>query len=179
MPRYIALLRGINVGGKNSLPMADLRAQMEGSGFDNVHTYIQSGNIVFDSKRKSVSSIGKFIRDRLHAECSIAVPVLVLKQSEFETAIEKSPFKKEVSDAKSVHFFFLDSKPTLDDPEKITDIQAASERWKLVDKVFYLHAPDGIGRSKLATRVEKLLGVVATARNYRTVAELKAMLDDQ
>ena len=92
------------------------------------------------------------------------------------TAVDSNPFPKAVSDPKTLHFLFL-AEPAADpDTEALDDMKTTSEEYKLTDGVFYLHAPDGIGRSKLAANAEKHLGVVATGRNYRTVDKLLSMV---
>lgn len=175
--KYIALFRGINVGGKNKLPMKALKEIIESLGYTNVKTYIQSGNVLFSSaasKAKSFPrSVGKAIDDLYGFEPDI----LVLTLEELEKAINKSRFP--VSEGKSLHLYFLSSFPTKPDLEGITRLQAESEKCKLLDSVFYLYAPDGVGRSKLAARIEKLLGVKATARNGNTVRALIEMAREE
>ena len=131
MQTWIALFRGINVGGNNILPMAKLKSDLES---------------------------------------------LNLSHEDLLTAIESNPFPNAVSDPKTLHFFFLAEPASNPDTEALGGIKTSTEKYQLTDGVFYLHAPDGVGRSKLAANAEKHLGVVTTARNYRTVAKLLAMV---
>lgn len=101
---------------------------------------------------------------------------MLLEKEELERAIAQNPFPEAESEPKTLHLYFLASVPTTPNSEKMGALQADSERFELKESVFYLHAPDGIGRSKLAAKAEQLLGVAATARNWRTVSKLAGML---
>jgi len=173
MTPYVALLRGINVGGKNKLPMKDLVAILEDLGCESVTTYIQSGNVAFRCKKKPklAEAIGAAIRKR-HG---FAPEVMLLDGAQLRKAVRDNPFP--TKDGKALHFYFLDSRPKKPDLDRLTAVKARSERFELKNAVFYLHAPDGIGRSKLATMVERSLGVAATARNWNTVAKLLEMIE--
>lgn len=177
MATWIALFRGINVGGNNILPMAELRQGLQSIGLENPRTYIQSGNCVFESSVRSAKSLGTQISELIEQQRGFRPSVLALKASDLQNAIDANPFPKATEAPKTLHFSFLESKPKKPDLDGLAAIQAAKERWQLIDKVFYLHAPDGIARSKLAQRAEKLLGVTATARNYNTVAKLVTMCE--
>ena len=174
MATWIALFRGINVSGKNLLPMAELRGELEGLGFEDVRTYIQSGNVVFRSGARSAKPLAQAIAEAVEASHGFRAPVLVLSARELETARKKNPFPK-VAEDRFLHFFFLFEKPRRPDMDKLAALATKTEELRLIDRVFYLHAPDGIGRSKLAARAEKLLGVEATGRNLRTVRKLAEM----
>ncbi len=137
METWIVLLRGINVGGKNRLPMKALREMLSARGYRNAQTYIQSGNCVVQSTQTNPAVISADIAAAIKAEFGYTIPVFALTQAD------------------------------------IADV--ASEAFVLTDKVFYLHVPDGIGRSKLAARAEKLLGVSVTARNLRSVTKISAL----
>ncbi len=176
MNTWIALLRGINVGGKNILPMAELRRDLESLKLKNVRTYIQSGNVIFESPVKTRSSLAGKIARQVEQQHGFRPHLLILEREELLAAIESNPFPKAVSDPKTLHFFFL-AEPAADPDTKALDkVRASTEQYKLTDGVFYLHAPDGLARSKLAANAEKHLGVVATARNYRTVDKLASMI---
>ncbi len=178
MATWVILFRGINVGGNNILPMADLRADLESIGMANPRTYIQSGNCVLKSSVRSAKSLGDQIGDVVERHKGFRPSVLALKASDLRKAVDANPFPEAVGAPKSLHFSFMASKPKKPDLEGLDAIRTASERFELVDRVFYLHAPDGVGRSKLAARAEKLLGVTMTGRNYNTVAKLMAMIAD-
>ena len=177
MATWIALFRGINVGGKNILPMAELRAELEGLGLENVATYIQSGNVVFRSGARSAAKLQARIVDTVEVSHGFRAPVLVISAKELERALRRNPFPK-VTEGKSLHLGFLFTKPKRPDLDAVASLATPTEEFRLVDRVFYLHAPDGVGRSKLAARVEKLLGVEVTARNLRTARKLVEMMKD-
>lgn len=176
MPTWIALLRGINVGGRHSLKMADLRALLESLGLENVRTYIQSGNVVFEAPVEEAGELGEKISDAIEASRGFRPRVQVVSADRFKRAIEANPYPEAESSPKSLHLFFLFEAPADPDFEKLDEFTASSERYELIDDVFYLYAPDGIGRSKLAERAARYLGVDATARNWRTAIKLMEMI---
>lgn len=177
MNTYILLLSGINVGGRNSLPMRELVVLFEDLECRNVRTYIQSGNVVLQTD-KSASSLAKQISSEIKKRRGFEPHALVLQLQEFERAITANPFREAESDPKGLHFGFLDSVPSKPDLRKLETLKAKSERFQLIDKVFYLHAPDGVGRSKLAASSESSLGVVMTDRNWRTVCKIRDMVEE-
>jgi uncharacterized protein (DUF1697 family) len=176
MYTYIALFRGINVGGKNLLPMKDIVAIFDTMNYENIQTYIQSGNVVFQAKNTisetSAGEIGKLILDKKGFEPKI----LLLSLEELRDAIANNPFATD--NGKALHLFFLESQPHEPNSEQLESIKAKSEEFMLSNNVFYLYAPDGIGRSKLAIGVEKMLGVPITARNWNTVNALISMTEN-
>ena len=175
MKTYIALLRGINVGGKNILPMKELVALLEGLGLENVATYLNSGNVVFQSKVADTNKLAGDIRAAIGDRYGFAPQLLIRSGRDLQQAMAANPFPEAESQPKTLHLFFLESPPAEPDLAGLEAIKADTERFKLLDAAFYLHAPDGIGRSKLAARAEKLLGVPATARNWRTVSKVMVM----
>lgn len=177
MNTYIALLRGINVGGHNKLPMAELRELLDDLGLQNIQTYIQSGNVVFKSEDQDTSVLAKRIGEAIDERYGFKPTILVLTREEFEDAIASNPFPEAKNEPKTLHLYFLESPPQEVDLEKLEEVKKSNERFALLRKVFYLHAPDGIGRSKLAERVERVLKVSVTARNWRTVNKIAEMLN--
>ncbi len=175
MKTYIALFRGLNVGGSNILPMKELRALLESLGLKNVKTYIQSGNAVFGGKETSRSSLSRRMSAAIKESHGFQPQVLLLTLEELQNAMESNPFPEAEGEPKCLHLFFLASAPKEVDFDALESIKSPRERFVLTDSVFYLHAPDGIGRSKLATRVEKSLGVSLTCRNWRTVCKVLEM----
>ncbi|WDE01250.1 DUF1697 domain-containing protein [Thalassomonas actiniarum] len=169
MKTYIILLRGVNVGGKNLLPMKELKKVLEGAGFEQVKTYIQSGNIVLLSDSNPETEISGLIQ----AEFGFTPQILVLENDEFTGCVANNPYQ--ALEGKSVHFYFCKTKPQINE-EKLAALISATESYQLVEKVFYLHAPDGIGRSKLVANIEACLGVAATGRNLNTVNKLTDMV---
>ena len=176
MTTWIALFRGINVGGNNILPMAELRRDLESLRLENVRTYIQSGNVVFDSAARSASSLAERIGRQTEERHGFRPHLLILEREHLQAAIKANPFPEAVSAPQTLHFFSLAEPATDPDLEALDDAKSATESYKLTDGVFYLHAPDGVGRSKLAASAERYLGVVTTARNYRTVEKLVSMV---
>lgn len=175
METWIALLRGINVGGNNILPMAKLRNDLESLQLRNVRTYIQSGNVVFDATARKASSLAREIGRRVEERHGFRPHLLILSREDLLAAVESNPFPEAASHPKTLHFFFLAETADAPDTKALDDAKSPTESYRLTDRVFYLHAPDGIGRSKLAANAEKHLGVVTTARNYRTVEKLLSM----
>lgn len=176
MKTYVALLRGINVGGKNSLPMRVLISILENSGAQNVRTYIQSGNAVFQSAETPPHHLAKELSDKIEICCGFKPFILVLDSDAFDRAMANNPFPEAATDPGSLHLGFLASIPQNPDMKKLTSLRAESEHFQLIDTVFYLHAPEGVGRSKLAVSSEKLLGVQMTDRNWKTVCKIREMV---
>ena len=172
MNTYIALLRGINVGGHNSLPMKNLVAIMVNLGLEKIRTFIQSGNVVFDYSGQDASLLPQKINTEIDQQFRFSPLVIILTLPEFERAVANNPFDHQVSDPRNLHFGFMASKPEQPDLKRMEYLKANSEQFHLTDRVFYLFAPMGIGKSKLAAQVEKLLGVSMTDRNFRTVQKL-------
>ncbi|MEM7384128.1 MAG: DUF1697 domain-containing protein [Verrucomicrobiota bacterium] len=176
MTTWIGLFRGINVGGNNLLPMPELRENLESLGFKNVASYIQSGNVVFDAPKGTAASLTRKILQQIEKQHGFQPHLLLLRPSDLRNAVEANPFPEARSEPKTLHFFFLASPPRKPDFPKLSVAQSVREKFHLTDEVFYLLAPEGIGRSKLASTAEKHLGVVTTARNYRTVEKLMTMI---
>ena len=175
MNTYIAFFRGINVGGHCSLPMKELVSILEGLGVLNVRTYIQSGNAVFQSTKRNPSQISKKLAAEIMERRGFSPYVLILRFEALEKAIAENPFSDAETDPSNLHLGFLASTPTNPDLDKLSILKKESERFHLTDGVFYLHAPEGVGRSKLAASAEKLLGVPMTDRNWRTVCKVMEM----
>ena len=178
MKIYVALFRGINVGGKNTLPMKELVSVLDGLGARNIKTYIQSGNAVFVSPEKDTVRLANSISREIKKRRGFEPHVLLLGLEEIERAMRKNPFPEAATDPKTLHAGFLASAPEKPNLKALESFKRESERFQLTDKVFYLHAPDGIGRSKLAANVERLLGVPMTDRNWRTVCMIREMAEE-
>ena len=176
MRAFIALFRGINVGGKNKLLMKDLASLMESKGLKNVSTYIQSGNVVFQAAGSKDSGLATRIRDSIAESHGFRPEVIILDKTAIDKAISENPFPEADSEPKNVHLMFLSALPTNPDVKALERIRKPSERFALKGQVFFLHTPEGIGRSRLAARIEKSLGVSGTARNWRTVLKLQEMI---
>ena len=175
MSTFVALLRGINVGGKNVLPMRELASDLRALGLENVRTYIQSGNAVFEVTGSVSKTLPVKIAARIEERHGFRPQVLIRSSDELQTAVDANPFPEAESNPKTLHVFFLASEVPSPDVASLDAAKSPSERFVLGDRVFYLHAPNGVARSKLAANTEKYLGVPVTARNWRTVQKLLDM----
>ncbi len=175
MHTYIALLRGINVGGRNSLPMAELVETLQQLGYHAVRTYIQSGNAVFRSATPLDASHAEAIAEALAQAKGFRPEVLLLSRTQLAAALAAAPFPSE--EGKALHLFFLVTPVAHADLARLDALKAASERYALDGQTFYLYAPDGIGRSKLASGLERTLGVATTARNWNTLQRIAALAE--
>lgn len=178
MKTFIALFRGLNVGGNNVLAMKDLVSLLEDLGMVRPRTYIQSGNAVFGSDARGSARLAAEIRTAVDSAHGFEPEVLLLDTRELQRALTSNPLTEAENDPSRLLLYFLAGVPEHPDLEEIERIKSPSERFALLGAVFYLHAADGIGRSRLAARAEKLLGVPATARNWRTVLKLMEMAGD-
>lgn len=176
MTQWIALLRGINVGGNNILPMKDLRDLLTSEGFEGVKTYIQSGNCVFASAQSDPQLIEQIMAQSIELTFGFCPQIMVLNAKEFLQAVASNPFPEGQEDPKSVHLFFLSERAARPDMSALEGLRSPTERFELTDRVFYLQAPDGIGRSKLASHAERKLGVATTARNLRSANKIAELL---
>jgi uncharacterized protein (DUF1697 family) len=171
--RWIALLRGVNVGGHNKLPMKALQAALAASGLADVATYVQSGNILFSHTGGTAPALAAHIGGVIADRFGFRPYIKLLRHTELAAAAKANPFPE--AEEKTLHLFFLDGKPTPNYAAALDSIRAPSERWALAGEVFYLHTPDGFGRSKLAAQAEKKLKTEATARNWHSIQALLEM----
>ncbi|MDX1499904.1 MAG: DUF1697 domain-containing protein [Woeseiaceae bacterium] len=171
MKTRIALFRGINVVGRNTLPMKELVALLGELGCKDVRTYIQSGNAVFRTVADS-AGLGRRITAEIGRQFGFEPQVLILDPRDVAAIAAANPYPAATKNPKSLHVYFLAARPANPDLAALEAARTPSESFQLRDRAFYLHAPDGIGRSKLAARVETAMGVPATARNWRTVCQL-------
>jgi uncharacterized protein (DUF1697 family) len=173
MNTWIALFRGINVGGHNPLPMKTLPALFAKCGCTAARTYIQSGNVVFRSAATSASSLATRIGKAVLETHGFQPAVLVLSDKELKRAVAANPYAQAAdAEPKSVHLFFLAKVPQKATLQKLQEAPADGASFSLRGKVFYLHTPRGFGTSKVAERAVRLFGVDATARNWRTCLTL-------
>ncbi|CAN5912292.1 DUF1697 domain-containing protein [soil metagenome] len=175
---WIALLRGINVGGHNKLPMAELRELFTGVGCVNVRTYIQSGNVVFKATDADRGELADRLASVIEDAKGFRPSIMLLTRDELEAAAAANPFPEATSEPKTLHLWFLSQAPEAPDLETLDKLSTATERYELLGAVLYLWAPDGIARSKLAARAERTVGVEGTARNWRTVEKLRELVSE-
>jgi uncharacterized protein (DUF1697 family) len=171
MRSYIALFRGINVVGRRMVPMKDLRLLLEKTGCLDVQTYIQSGNAIFRSDADP-TRLSKQLTAAVSRRYGFEPRVIVQTLAQLEKAAAGNPFPEADEHPQALHLFFLAEAPKNADITSLEKLRIGSERFAVKEKIFYLHTPDGFGTSKLAKNAERLLGVDATARNWRTVRTL-------
>jgi len=172
---YILLLRSVNVGGTGSLPMKDFIGLLEKLGLAGVRTYIQSGNAVFRASRTQATRLPARIRAGLSRKLGFAPAVILLRLEDLESAIAANPYPKAGAAPQSLHLTFLASAPLEPDLAALEKLRKGNERFALKGRVFYLYAPDGVGKSRLFARIEGSLGVAGTSRNWRTVRKLQEL----
>lgn len=177
MNTYICLLRGINVSGHKIIKMAELKKMFENLGFENVKTYIQSGNIVFQSNEKMISKLEEMIHYEIETTFGFDVHTQVLTAKEIQAALDENPFMKDDSlDIKQHYFVFLNQVPEKENWEILKNLELKGELMEPYDKVLFVYYTNGAGQSKLTTNlVESKLKVVATARNLNTTKKLLEM----
>jgi uncharacterized protein (DUF1697 family) len=177
MGRFVALLRGINVGGHNKVPMADLRDTAAALGFTSVATYIQSGNLIFDASDDEPSLVVR-LEKGIAARYGFEVPVVIRTARQLRAIAAEHPLAGGGSDPRFLMVAFLDRPPEVAVEEAIDPAEHAPDRYLLDGREMYLDYPKGSGRSKLDhSLIERRLEVRATVRNWNTVTKLAAMLD--
>lgn len=169
----IALLRGVNVAGAGKLPMAEFRQTLSAMGLDRVQSYIQSGNAVFDSDL-SATALEAMIGDAVEARFGFRRDVFVLSAGEVAAALADHPFAG--AEPKLVHVYFLRETPAPDEAA-LSALALPGDGWHIGPRRFTLHTPGGVGASKLAEKLPRLLPAPMTARNLRTIAVLRAMAE--
>lgn len=180
MQTYICLLRGINVSGQKIIKMELLRKMFENLKFENVKTYIQSGNVIFQTTISSVSEIGKLIQNEIKNEFGFDVHVKILTPEEFQQSLDENPFLKDDSlDLKQHYFAFLDQIPLPENWEILKNLDLGGEKIELNEKVLFVHYTNGAGKSKLSNNlIENKLKLRSTMRNLNTVRKLSEMIKD-
>lgn len=183
--RYLALLRGINVGGNTMIKMTELKAAFERCGFENVVTYINSGNIAFDALRKPPRSKGiaeyeltlvETIERAIEAEFGKAVQVMVREQQEIEHIFVNNPFDGEFESHKEMHVLFLKEPLTQNQIDQLREMTPERELFVAAGREIYCHLPMGVAESFLGRgQFEKKLKVSVTARNWRTIERIASL----
>jgi uncharacterized protein (DUF1697 family) len=170
---YVALLRGINLGARNKVSMADLRALFLALESEDVKTYVQSGNVVFKSPVGSAAELSRAIEKRIDRDLGLRVTVLVRTPAQLEKLRAGNPFARNEKDPIKLHVTFLAETPGRDRVRKLEQTEAGPDAFRVVGREIYLHCPNGYGRSKLSNAYfEKQLDVAATTRNWKTVTKL-------
>ena len=175
--RYVALLRGINVGGRNKLSMRDLVGMFAAAGCEDVRTYIQSGNVVFRTPLELADGLSARITAAIAASHGFQIPVVMRAASDLDRIVRGNPFLAAGADPAKLHVGFLAAAP---DPTRIARLdpdRSPPDAFEVRGKEVYLHFPAGVARSKLDNSYfDRTLNTVCTIRNWRTVGKLHEML---
>lgn len=179
MTTFISILRGINVGGKNQLKMDALRQLFIDLGFSNVQSYIQSGNVLFQSDESDPQIVKEIIKKEIFDIFNINVPVIVLSVEELRTIIQMNPFIfDKTKETNYLHITFLGEEIDASSFERLKKSAFGNDEFELIYKAIYLYCPDGYGKTKLTnTFFEKKLNIEATTRNWKTSTELARLSD--
>jgi uncharacterized protein (DUF1697 family) len=187
MATHLALLRGINVGGRNKVPMAELREVVSALGHTEVTTYIQSGNLLFTTDERDTDKLASGLEAAIAGSFSLKSSVVVLARDDLAGILNRNPYPNEPN-PKLVHVVFLNAEPSAALLDRITAAQSAvaakgsHDTVAAIGPALYLHTPDGFGTSELAQvvlRVTGQAGVAATARNWSTSTKLLALCEEK
>ena len=186
MASHLALLRGINVGGRNKVPMAELREVVTSLGYTGVTTYIQSGNVLFTTPESDTAKLASALEAAITGAFGIESSVVVLSRDELAQILDRNPYPEQPN-PKLVHVVFLNAEPRADLLDRIEAAERAAAAKGSRDSVtaigpaLYLHTPDGFGTSELAQAVLRITGkagVAATARNWATTTKLLSLCEE-
>jgi len=172
---YVVLLRGINVSGQKKIKMAELRSVLEENGLKNVKTYIQSGNIIFDSELGDTEELQHRIATVIRQHFGFEVPTLVIQEADIQQIMENNPFSDE-GEANKLYYVLLKSAPKIGLVDQFNQLHFEHEGFHVTSKCVYLLCKNGYGKAKLNNNVvEKKLKVDATTRNQKTMLKLLKM----
>jgi len=173
MKKFIALLRGINVSGQKKIKMSDLKTLFEEDGFQNVTTYIQSGNVIFSAKEKTPAKLEERISLCIKKQFGFDVKVIVITPGEIENTLKNNPFIKKKKDFDKLYVIFLSTVPSPVNIEKLNESDFSPEEYIINGKCIYLFVPNGYGKAKLNNNFfENKLKVSGSTRNWKTVNQL-------
>lgn len=177
MKTHIAFLRGINVSGQNKVPMSELRDLLSRQGFQNVQTYIQSGNIIFESNSHDKMVMESQIYDAIKHHFGFEVSILVKTQGELKTIFDACPFSEEKKI--NSYFMLLYSMPEPSLINRLREMSYPKEEFYITGSCVYFYSQNGYGKAKCNNNFfERKLKVVATARNYKTITKLLSLFAD-
>ena len=178
MQTYISMLRGINVSGQKKIRMADLKSLYESLGLANVQTYVQSGNVIFDSSEQDATKLRKAIEIQIEVTFGFSVPVLMRSADDFQRVIESHPFAQE--DPARALVTFLYGRPNQSKWDDLRLYKDKVDQFVSGEQEIFLYCPGGYGKTKLSnTFFEKKLDVIATTRNWKTVNALYQMASER
>jgi uncharacterized protein (DUF1697 family) len=176
----MSLLRGVNVGGHKRIKMDQLRTSLEALGFEQVKTYIQSGNVVFKTAKLPTPTLSRRIEERLLTDFGFPVSVISRTADEMARTIQDNPFLKDRAvDPENLHLIFLADAPSASALQKLKILTVAPDRSRCIGKDLYLYLPNGFSQSSLMKNpLDRVLSVVTTNRNWKTVNTLHQMCLD-
>jgi uncharacterized protein (DUF1697 family) len=178
LARQILFLRGINLSSRNRIAMPELRAALVDAGFDDVRTYLQSGNVVLSSSAKR-DEVARRTKQLIAAEFGLDVAVITRTRAELAKVVERNPLEKVANNLKRYQVSFLDAKPTKDVIARIEEAAVPPEQVVVMGREIYAWHPESIGRSRLWTLLAgQRLGIAATARNWTTVTNVLALAQE-
>jgi uncharacterized protein (DUF1697 family) len=176
MAVYVALLRGINVGKNKRIAMADLRNLVEGLGYADVKTHLNSGNVAFTGPEGTNQEIAARIQEKISADLGMDVAVVVRKGEEMQRVVAENPFPDHAEDHTTLHVAFLAAIPGPKDVSALADVAKGADDYRVVRDNVYLFYPNKItGAVFMPNGLDKALGVASTSRNWRTVVKLAEM----
>jgi uncharacterized protein (DUF1697 family) len=176
-PANLALLRGINVGGKNKLPMKDLVAIFAAEGCRNVQHYIQSGNVLFDAPKAALKDLSGRIASRILETHGLKTPVVLRTGAQLRKVAYANPFLKVCETTDNLHVMFLAHQPHPTAVLHLNPNRSPPDEFEVIGKEIYMNLPNGVGRSKLTNAYfDTQLDTVSTSRNWRTVLTLLQMM---
>jgi uncharacterized protein (DUF1697 family) len=174
---HVALMRGINVTGKNKLAMRDLAAIFEAAGCADVRTYIQSGNVVYRTGAANAKRVPALVTAAIARDFGYRVPVVARTAAEFAAALTANPFLKRSTDPTTLYVAFLAAVPTPAQAAALDPERSPADRFALVGRDLYVYLPNGVAGSKLTNDyLDRRLGTVSTVRNWNTVGKIAALL---
>lgn len=175
--RYVAFLRGINVGGRVRVGMADLRTMLAGLGYHDVATLLQSGNAVLTAAAQP-DEVAAAIEKQLHADTGLTVKCVVRTTSELKAVLARDPYEGRANDPAKYVVAFMDQAPTEANIASIDPADFTPDEFRIIDREAYIWCPNGLRDTKLtASNLEKKLGVVATVRNWNTCQKVLALME--
>lgn len=176
MTNHVALLRGINIGSKKRIKMDALRALVEGLGHERVRTYVNSGNVVFDTDRSGNVELAGEIAAALQHEHGLDVPVVVRSGPEMINIVSDNPFPAVAATPKLLHVSFLSEVPGPDLVRALDDVERGDDEFRVAGENIYLHYPNGLAKATfMLNGFDKALRVTSTSRNWNTVVKLADM----
>jgi uncharacterized protein (DUF1697 family) len=173
---YVALLRGINVGGKHKLPMKELVDICSATQCGNVRTYIQSGNVVFTAPANVAQRLAPVLAKRIEEHFGFAVPVILRSREQLQQVAQRNPFLKAGKPEPMLYVSFLADEPTAEAIAKLDPNRSAGDQFRVIGREIYMYLPTGAGNSKLTSAYfDSRLATVGTVRNWATVLKLVEM----